>query len=143
MHRTRPRRKRPVGRHVHARLRFVDNVYKGLELSCIPRSTANVLQLEDDLDDLRNGLFGAARPALVSRSLFRRLDRGMYLLCDSRATVEAAPVEVVGGLVARGINIHRIGEVVGLLEYVDTEQSIDGSVKTDFCLESTTPLTLR
>lgn len=142
MHRTRPRSSRPIGRDIHARLGFVDDVRVRSEPSRISRRTADVFQLEYDLDDLRDRLFGAVRQFWRKYREYyfvSRTDGGMCLLCDSGTAMEAAPVEIVRVLVAGGIDLHRIGELVGLSVCAD----ISISTKNSLFVANKTRLTLR
>jgi len=49
-------------------LRLVDDLREAMQLSSVPRCTADVLQLEDLLDDLNNRELGIGRAGTVVES---------------------------------------------------------------------------
>jgi hypothetical protein len=93
MHRARERRSGSVIRKINVRLGLIDLHLEACELPSVSGRPTNVLKLEDDLDDLCDGLL---------------------CVCNAWAAVESGPVEVIRGLGARRVDGGGVREVVRL-----------------------------
>ena len=90
MHWARPRTHRSIALNVKVGLRLIDDLCEAMQPACIPRCTADTLQLEDGFDDLDD------RQLRIGRA---------------RAVVEPCAVEVVRGQRPARVDSCRIREV--------------------------------